>query len=101
MIFHASTSLLICDIEKCVLRKSTNSTLKDNVAECLPLEWFGLVINNPEHVLICTREGCGYALQVTGQRVKQHLWEQHQVPKRIPCWTYPPHSFSQSPRSPR
>jgi hypothetical protein len=45
------------------------------------LESLGIVLNQPERVLICCRDGCGYALQVSGQRVKNHLWEKHQIPK--------------------
>jgi Orsellinic acid/F9775 biosynthesis cluster protein D len=40
-----------------------------------------LVLVQPERVLICRREGCQYALQVNDQRVNDHLWQKHGVPK--------------------
>jgi hypothetical protein len=45
------------------------------------LRSLGLVIGDPEHVLICTHESCGYALQAHGTRVSSHMWEKHQIPK--------------------
>lgn len=45
------------------------------------LRSLGLVISDPERVLICTHRSCGYALQVHDKRVSRHLWEKHKVPK--------------------
>jgi hypothetical protein len=45
------------------------------------LKSLDLAISEPERVLICTRDSCGYALQVHDKRVSRHLWEKHQVPK--------------------
>src|SRR5271156_5488876 len=51
----------------------------DSAAECLSA--LGLVISEPERVLICTHDDCGYAVQVSDKRVSRHLWEKHHVPK--------------------
>ena len=45
------------------------------------LRSLGLVIGEPERVLICTHESCGYALQVHDIRVSRHLYEKHKIPK--------------------
>ena len=45
------------------------------------LTQLGLVISEPEQVLICTHSTCRYALQVHDKRVSRHLWEKHQIPK--------------------
>src|SRR5690349_12399183 len=47
------------------------------------LRSLGLVIGEPERVLICTHESCGYALQVRDKRVSRHLCEKHKTPKAL------------------
>jgi hypothetical protein len=45
-----------------------------------------LVLVQPERILICRRESCRYALQVTGRRVNDHLREKHGVPRAERSW---------------
>ena len=45
------------------------------------LHSLGLVIGDPERVLLCTHASCGYALQIHDKRVSRHLWGKNQTPK--------------------